>query len=497
MNKKRILICDDEDDQYRRLERLLGDAYSVIRSTSYLTAADDISRHWPIHLLILDLGFPKGQYVGHECLEEVTRRFPSLRVIIHSDLASDVREQAKGFEVARKLVGYTQVKSFLGTSDKPWRVLFEVERAIGTSDWLKRANSEVWILHVSDLQFGGAGLPHEPETLAERVDSAILKFVNDPAALPEEGRSRPGLVFATGDLTQRGRPEEFELARRFLEQIKAQVVGPDNPLIGVVPDPCLAIPGNHDISWDVSRAQNIHEVDRHCEYQPAPNARRTELQFIGGLAWEPYASLRTGTPAADSRWWSGPGFAVVDLKNELRLIIAVVNSSLWGVFHCSESPYVKERSWLELKSALDAIDRQRDATRILLVHHPVRESGRDQDRLWFSQEGPAYEELVGVLKGSCGIDIGFSGHLHKEGAYWPRGREKTPLWIVAGTLRSDDRADLRRPHFNLVRLHQLDPGTNRYGSATVYAFEWRGSDFGFANCFDDGTTYHEGFRLIR
>ena len=73
------------------------------------------------------------------------------------------------------------------------------------------------ILHVSDLHFGARNDP-----ILERGLTALIEQVG------------PELVIASGDLTNRGRRDQHELAAGFLHRL-----GP----------PVLAIPGNHDIPY--------------------------------------------------------------------------------------------------------------------------------------------------------------------------------------------------------------------------------------------------------
>jgi 3',5'-cyclic AMP phosphodiesterase CpdA len=77
----------------------------------------------------------------------------------------------------------------------------------------------VHILHVSDLHTGAREDPEVEEALAQLV-----------------GRTRPDLIVASGDLTNRGRRREHERAHRFLSSL-----GP----------PVLAVPGNHDLPYTV------------------------------------------------------------------------------------------------------------------------------------------------------------------------------------------------------------------------------------------------------
>ena len=73
------------------------------------------------------------------------------------------------------------------------------------------------ILHVSDLHFGARDDPILEQGLASLIE-----------------RVSPELVIASGDLTNRGRRSQHELAAGFL-----RLLGP----------PVLAVPGNHDIPY--------------------------------------------------------------------------------------------------------------------------------------------------------------------------------------------------------------------------------------------------------
>ena len=70
------------------------------------------------------------------------------------------------------------------------------------------------LIHISDLHFGA------------QSDGALDALREALRALD------PALVVATGDLTQRGQPEQLRAARDFLDSIQV---------------PWLATPGNHDI----------------------------------------------------------------------------------------------------------------------------------------------------------------------------------------------------------------------------------------------------------
>lgn len=71
------------------------------------------------------------------------------------------------------------------------------------------------LLHISDTHFG----TEQPPVLEALVALAA--------------RQRPDLVVLSGDITQRGRPNQFRAAKAFVDRLGA---------------PVLAVPGNHDIA---------------------------------------------------------------------------------------------------------------------------------------------------------------------------------------------------------------------------------------------------------
>jgi 3',5'-cyclic AMP phosphodiesterase CpdA len=70
------------------------------------------------------------------------------------------------------------------------------------------------LLHLSDIHFG-------------RFEEVLRLPLLEAAA-----QLKPDLVVVSGDLTQRARPEQFQQAREFLDQL---------------PRPLIVVPGNHDV----------------------------------------------------------------------------------------------------------------------------------------------------------------------------------------------------------------------------------------------------------
>ncbi len=72
------------------------------------------------------------------------------------------------------------------------------------------------LMHISDLHFGPAYVP--------TIGAALLRAAHE---------LRPDVIVASGDFTQRAKPEQFAAAREFLNSLP--------------PGPLVVTPGNHDI----------------------------------------------------------------------------------------------------------------------------------------------------------------------------------------------------------------------------------------------------------
>ena len=110
------------------------------------------------------------------------------------------------------------------------------------------------ILHISDLHFGPPYVP--------RVGEALLQIA------PE---CQPDVIVASGDFTQRAKPEQFQQARAFLDRL------PEAPRV--------VVPGNHDVPLYRVRERLTTPLDLYQEHiSPELNTvLRLENAVIVGL----------------------------------------------------------------------------------------------------------------------------------------------------------------------------------------------------------------------
>ena len=79
-DKKRILICDDEEGIRESLKLILGEKYDLIFACSGKDCLDQLGKEKDINLVLLDIKMPKQN--GIEITKEIKRLHPHIKVII-------------------------------------------------------------------------------------------------------------------------------------------------------------------------------------------------------------------------------------------------------------------------------------------------------------------------------------------------------------------------------------------------------------------------------
>ncbi|SHN24904.1 metallophosphoesterase family protein [Cryptosporangium aurantiacum] len=118
------------------------------------------------------------------------------------------------------------------------------------------------IAHVSDLHVG-----RRPPTLADAVVADVH-------------RARPDLTVVTGDCTMRARSAQLRLARVLLDQL---------------PQPCLVIPGNHDVPLAPSRVRTPYGRYRAYvdpDIEPVLNVPGARVLGLASMPWWRWKSGR-------------------------------------------------------------------------------------------------------------------------------------------------------------------------------------------------------------
>ncbi|MDB5648644.1 MAG: metallophosphoesterase [Hyphomicrobiales bacterium] len=229
------------------------------------------------------------------------------------------------------------------------------------------------IAHLSDLHFG-------------RHDTGVVEGITRLI-----DASRPDLIVISGDLTQRARTHEFELAREFLGKLR---------------EPVLVVPGNHDVPlYDVSSRW----------LRPLVKYRRFITEDLQ------------------------PSF----LDDEIAVVgINTARSLTW------KNGRINER---QMEACCERLAKApASAARIVVTHHPFDLPPAARGEAIVGRATMAMSRLV-----DCGVDIIISGHLHirHNGSSATRYQTKArPILLVqAGTATSTrQRGELNS--CNLIRI---------------------------------------------
>lgn len=132
----------------------------------------------------------------------------------------------------------------------------------------------ITVLHVSDMQFGAKhrfgsaeGTPGD-----QRYDTLAARLLDDLVHLREEHGVRPDLIVASGDLTERGWPVEFDQVSAFLGPLAEGLKLPRSRVV--------MVPGNHDVNRRKC-ASYFADCEEHGRDPVPPYWPK----------WEPYATM--------------------------------------------------------------------------------------------------------------------------------------------------------------------------------------------------------------
>ena len=243
-------------------------------------------------------------------------------------------------------------------------------------------------LQISDLHLRGSRAYD-----ANVVLKALLRDVGERI---KEDELRPDFVAVTGDLAFSGKPAEYELVRRFLDEL-LRVTGLDKGRL-------FLVPGNHDVdrSLITRGAQAIGDglTDRDSANDVLATPADRQLMMARFQGYRDFVNdyLAGHLLFSDERYFY---VRSLDLAGQ-RVAIMGLNSA-WlsaSVEDRAKGLLIGER---QARAALDLADEAGAATRIALMHHPLdwlREFDRD--------------DSAAILADGCHFIL--HGHLHHTAA---------------------------------------------------------------------------------
>ncbi|MSV27314.1 MAG: hypothetical protein EXQ52_01000 [Bryobacterales bacterium] len=235
-------------------------------------------------------------------------------------------------------------------------------------------------LHISDFHIR-AGDPYDR-------DVVLHALVQSVAGYAKRGRA-PDLIFATGDIANSGKVDEYELAGQFFDDLLRAANLNKTRL--------FVIPGNHDVDRDfgVGLQRTLESREQADTYfrpdHPKPHLTQKMRAF---LDW--HNRYFDGIRIAPHNSTCGPAERV-DINGH-RLGIVPINSALF-----CQGDDDNDKLWIGrrcLDAALAELRALETELSIALIHHPLE---------WLSEiEG---ENIQAALRAS--VHILLRGHLHK------------------------------------------------------------------------------------
>lgn len=224
-------------------------------------------------------------------------------------------------------------------------------------------------------------------------------------------RTEADFCVLAGDFTQWASDEEFRLARDWTEKIRDRG------------HRVMAVPGNHDV----------------------PSVNLFERFFSPTGQYEKWMGFDL------CPWHEEPGIAMLGLNSARGLVVKN------GEIDAEQIAHMKAK----FAGAAD------DALRVLVLHHPMFELPRGDDR-----SDPIMNQDAAVsATDDAGVDLILSGHNHTSSVHrtldLPKG-DGSALVIQAGTAFST-RIRTEPPSFNIIRSNRFD--------CTVRVMGWDGDHY--------------------
>jgi len=235
-------------------------------------------------------------------------------------------------------------------------------------------------LHISDFHLDDKKDTYE----SDLVLNALVKSVRD-------WDDKPDVIFATGDVADKGKPAEYARATKFFDDL-LEAAG------GLSKDRLFVIPGNHDVDREAGEyLKRTLETESEAVKYFAPGARvphRAKLEAYDQWYAEYFAGTARGV--VDGGAWSTCRVHEVLEVDGVRLQVLTVNSALF-----CQGDDDNAKLWIGRRCLEEAVKELKDdVVRVCLIHHPVD---------WLSYDETAV--VPALLQDN--VDFILRGHLHQ------------------------------------------------------------------------------------
>jgi 3',5'-cyclic AMP phosphodiesterase CpdA len=262
------------------------------------------------------------------------------------------------------------------------------------------------IFHVSDLHFGSINIEGQTVDMHRFYDSdnsrRLSLELNEEFTRALQQRGVPptkATIVISGDLTYTGSPPEFELAEHFLIELCE--------MTGIPRQRVVLVPGNHDVSWNLARADPSHRFDAYLAFLGKfydEETFRTRYPFLS--EWDRIFSSKRPKPNQIVSWWLDGDILYVGLNS--------------CVYEDEQHHYgfVGLAQLRSLSSQLDSLTHGQGVVRVAVLHHhlhpfPEALELRSQPDVYLDMSTVRDAGAVERRLEMYGFDLVLHGHKHK------------------------------------------------------------------------------------
>ena len=243
----KILLIDDTDSYPNLIRGMYETKYSFDQVKS-LAAAEDVLKNTSYDLICLNWDYP-DKASANDFLKRISSLIPSLKVIVITAYANQLPGGTIGsFLAEHKNVVVDIIAKGPNSLEKMQRL------GVKFAEIIREKNMISW-LHISDLHIGSErnqyDWPRISEALLQDIEYHRVEL-SSQSGHTANVQFQPDLIFVTGDIANKGKVEEFEKAKRFLEDLWK--------ITGLGRETTLIVPGNHDVNREYLIDKQYHQL---------------------------------------------------------------------------------------------------------------------------------------------------------------------------------------------------------------------------------------------
>jgi hypothetical protein len=443
MTRFKVLVIDDDLDRpARRGKQTRREHYYYLNSAFELSflekieALPDLLKLGDIHGILADFVLDKWGTDIRSILAQLGGQYPV--GLISSHWAPSFEELRLTLHEYPNDVAQLFTWEDLEVVDRRGLVVIWLEKAIrerlGYGTVVLNEREPLRILHLSDLQFGGA-LPTDFVTETHLIAEKIRQIWQSP----------PTFIALTGDAAEHGLPSEFAMAKDWLEDL-ARNLDPK----GWSRERFLIIPGNHDLCWPLGWSA---KVDIGARRFSESSVRDSSLLPYALEPFRKFASELNG----EVHWIGDKNYWVLGKHRHLGVIFYGYNTCEDVDEWCEPRKAIMDPTFGRMFAEVRKYRSEADGALILgLMHHPVL--GEPKDTIVNPQV------LYKNISTEPSTVVILSGHFHDDGWKQQESGSGSLLELTASTVA---RGESHRPADSARGLSLIELRRENYRVSAV------------------------------